>query len=71
LSRRKRRTLLKLSWIVLGAVLLGLAWWVQQPIPTTIFWWELPVANPFAFLSFPLFLCGAGSVVYGLLAKKR
>ena len=62
---------MKLGWIVLGAVLLGFGWWVQQPIPTTIFFWQVSVSNMFAFLSFPLLLCGAASVAYGLLAKKH
>jgi len=69
---------LKLGWIVLGAVLLVLGWWVAQPLPWP--WWQV-LLNPLYWAvaivqtalgpwGFLLMLGGAVSAAYGLLAKK-
>lgn len=62
---------MKIGWIVLGVVLLGLGWWVTQPMHVVIMpgIWEIDVASALGFLNFPLLLCGAASIVYGFLVK--
>jgi len=70
---------LKIGWIVLGVILLGVGLWVQQPLPWA--WWQV-LLNPNLWIivafrdflqpwSFLLMLGGGLSAVYGVLAGKK
>jgi len=63
---------LRIGFIVLGAVLLGIAWWMTQPLQTSLFG-PLPIelSNPLQPFSFPVALAGLGSLAYGFFSEKK
>jgi len=62
----------RIGFVVLGAVLLGIAWWMTQPLQTSLFGlFNIGVANPLAPFSFPVGLAGAGSLAYGVLTGSK
>ncbi|MCW4020277.1 MAG: hypothetical protein NWF14_03490 [Candidatus Bathyarchaeota archaeon] len=63
---------MKIGWIVIGGVLIGLGWWVAQPFQYDFFGlFPVITKNPLAPLSFPFLLVGGAAVVYGLLPKSK
>jgi len=62
---------MRIKFIIIGAVLLGIAWWMTQPLQTSLFG-LLPIelSNPLQPFSFPVALAGLGSLAYGFLAEK-
>jgi hypothetical protein len=63
---------MRIGFIILGAVLLGLAWWMTQPLQTSLFGlFPVELSNPLRPLSFPAALTGLGSCVYGFLSERK
>ncbi|RLG02163.1 MAG: hypothetical protein DRN61_06990 [Thaumarchaeota archaeon] len=63
---------MQIKFIIIGAVMLGIAWWMTQPLQTNLFG-LIPVqmGNPLQPFSFPVALTGVGSLAYGILSKKK
>jgi len=62
---------MRIKFIIIGAVLLGIAWWMTQPLQTSLFrLLPLEPSNPLQPFSFPVALAGLGSLAYGFLAEK-
>jgi len=63
---------MRVGFIILGAVLLGIAWWMTQPLQTSLFG-LIPVemTNPLKPFSMPVAIAGAGSLAYGFFSRRR
>jgi len=61
---------MKFSYVLAGAVLLLLGWWLQTPIQTSFFFIPVQIPNPLSLLGLPLMLVGGVTVLYGLSVKE-
>lgn len=60
---------MKLGFIILGAILLALAWWVEQPLTVPFLFWTINIVNPLVWLGIPFMIIGGVSLLYGLVAS--
>jgi len=62
----------RVGFVILGAVMLGIAWWMTQPLQTSLFGLiSVQMGNPLKPFSFPVALAGLGSLAYGFLSERK
>jgi len=63
---------MRIGFIILGAVLMSIAWWMTQPLQTSLFGLiPIELTNPLQPFSFPVAIAGAGSCAYGFFSEKK